>query len=97
MEAPLGPVELSQWARRLIDMLNQRELIVFDKGPNLDEISYQLGNLLGTHAVDAEHSLDTAEWLANEIGAVRGVSKLFASGGDLQMLITRTRQRQQAS
>ena len=94
VEAPLGPMELSQWARRLIDMLDARELIVFDKGPNLDEISYQLGSLLGTHAVDAEHSLDTAEWLANEIGAVRGVSKLFASGGDLQMLITRTRQRQ---
>jgi hypothetical protein len=92
VEVPLGPHELSQWARRLIDMLNARELIVFDKGPNLDEISYQLGSLLGTHAVDAEHSLDTAEWLANEIGAVRGVSKLFASGGDLQMLITRTRQ-----
>lgn len=97
VEAPLGPMELSQWARRLIDMLNARELIVFDKGPNLDEISYQLGSLLGTHAVDAEHSLDTAEWLANEIGAVRGVSKLFASGGDLQMLITRTRQRQSMS
>lgn len=97
VEAPLGPVELSQWARRLIDMLNARELIVFDKGLNLDEISYQLGSLLGTHAVDAEHSLDTAEWLANEIGAVRGVSKLFASGGDLQMLITRTRQRQSIS
>ncbi|MFN0248524.1 MAG: Imm1 family immunity protein [Kofleriaceae bacterium] len=93
VEAPLGPVELSQWARRLIDTLNARELIVFDKGPNLDEISYQLGSLLGTHAIDAEHSLDTAEWLANEIGAVRGVSKLFASGGDLQILITRTRQR----
>ncbi len=92
VEAPLGPLELSQWARRLIDMLNARDLIVFDKAPNLDEISYQLGSLLGTHAVDAEHSLDTAEWLANEIGAVRGVSKLFASGGDLQMLITRTRQ-----
>lgn len=97
VEAPLGPMELSQWARRLIDMLDARELIVFDKGPNLDEISYQLGSLLGTHAVDAEHSLDTAEWLANEIGAVRGVSKLFASGGDLQMLITRTRQRQSIS
>ncbi|MGE0403632.1 MAG: hypothetical protein AB7T06_43400 [Kofleriaceae bacterium] len=97
VEAPLGPLELSQWARRLIDMLNARELIVFDKMPNLDEISYQLGSLLGTHAVDAEHSLDTAEWLANEIGAVRGVSKLFASGGDLQMLITRTRTRQSMS
>lgn len=97
VEAPLGPLELSQWARRLIDMLNARELIVFDKGLNLDEVSYQLGSLLGTHAVDAEHSLDTAEWLANEIGAVRGVSKLFASGGDLQMLITRTRQRQSIS
>ena len=97
IEAPLGPLELSQWARRLIDVLDARELIVFDKGPNLDEISYQLGNLLATHAVDAEHSLDTAEWLANEIGAVRGVSKLFASGGDLQMLIARTRQRQSMS
>lgn len=91
VELPLGPAELTRWARRIIDVLHTRELIELGPGPNLDEISYQLGGLLQAHAVDAEHSIETADWLANEIGAVRGVSKLFATGGDLQVAIRRTR------
>ena len=90
-EAPLGPAEMARWARRLLDVLHTRELIELGPGPNLDEISYQLGGLLQAHAIDAEHSLETADWLANEIGAVRGISKLFATGGDLQVAIRRSR------
>ncbi len=91
-EEPLGPQELTRWARRLLELLHTRELIELGPGPNLDEISYQLGSLLHAHAVDAEHSLETADWLANEIGAVRGISKLFATGGDLQVAIRRSRE-----
>ncbi len=89
--APLGPIELSAWARRLLEILQVRELIELAPAPNLDEISYQLGGLLQAHAVDAEHSMETAEWLANEIGAVRGIKTLFATGGDLQVALRRSR------
>jgi len=91
VEAPLSPAELTRWARRLLDVLHSRELIELGPGPSLDEISYQLGGLLQAHALDAEHSIETADWLANEIGAMRGVAKLFATGGDLQVAIRRTR------
>ena len=89
--APLGPLELSAWARHLLEILQVRELIELERAPNLDEISYQLGGLLQAHAVDAEHSMETAEWLANEIGAVRGIKTLFATGGDLQVALRRSR------
>jgi|GEM_PF-2243334 len=82
--------ELSAWARRLIDVLFTRDLIELETA-KLDEISYQLGGLLQAHATEAEHSIDTAEWLANEIGAVRGVGKLFATAGDLQIALRRSR------
>ena len=92
VDKPLGPMELAKWARRLLDVLHTRELIELGPGPNLDEISYQLGSLLQAHAIDAEHSLDTADWLANEIGAVKGIRRLFATGGDLQVAIRRSRE-----
>jgi len=91
VEAPLGPIELLAWARRLLDILIGRELVELASGPNLDEISYQLGGLLQAHALDAEYSLETADWLANEIGAMRGITTLFATGGDLQVALRRSR------
>jgi len=91
IEAPLGPIELLAWARRLLDILIGRELVELAPGPNLDEISYQLGGLLQAHALDAEYSLETADWLANEIGAMRGITTLFATGGDLQVALRRSR------
>jgi hypothetical protein len=84
--------DLSAWARRLVDVLSSRELIELGEGPNLDEITYQLGGLLEAHGHEAEDSMDTAEWLANEIGAVRGIAKLFATGGDLQIALRRSRE-----
>jgi hypothetical protein len=90
VEAPLKTEQLSAWARRLIEVLYARALIELGNA-NLEEISYHLGGLLQAHGTEAEHSLDTAEWLANEIGAVRGISKLFATGGDLQIALRRTR------
>ncbi|MBA3392384.1 MAG: hypothetical protein H0T89_07055 [Deltaproteobacteria bacterium] len=87
---PLSIEELAAWARRLIDMLFERELIELGRA-SLDEITYQLGGLLQAHGTEAQDSLDTAEWLANEIGAVRGIRKLFATGGDLQIALRRSR------
>jgi hypothetical protein len=91
VEAPLKMEELSAWARRLIEVLYTRELIEIGNS-NLDEITYQLGGLLQAHGTEAQDSIDTAEWLANEIGAVRGISKLFATGGDLQIALRRSRE-----
>jgi len=89
IDMPLKMDELTAWARRLIEVLYSRELI--EVGGNLDEITYQLGGLLQAHGREAQDSLDTADWLANEIGAVRGISKLFATGGDLQIALRRSR------
>ncbi|HEU0033104.1 MAG TPA: hypothetical protein VFQ53_20870 [Kofleriaceae bacterium] len=89
-EAPVPLEDLNAWARRLIELLHARELIELGKG-NLDEISYQLGGLLQAHGTEAEHSLDTAEWLANEIGAVSGIDRIFATAGDLQLALRRSR------
>lgn len=90
--APMTMEKLSAWARRLIEVLYARELIELGKNGNLDEISYQLGGLLQAHGTEAQESMDTAEWLANEIGSVRGVKRLFATGGDLQIALRRTRE-----
>ncbi|HEY0481885.1 MAG TPA: hypothetical protein VGD37_30410 [Kofleriaceae bacterium] len=88
----LGVAELSAWGRRLIQLLFARELIELGDGPGIDEISYQLSGLLQAHGEEAEHSVDTAEWLANEIGSIRGIRQLFATGGDLQLALRRSRQ-----
>lgn len=99
-EEPTMPVEadaamtverLAAWAKRLIEVLYARELIELGKANSLDEITYQLGGLLQAHGLEAEHSIDTADWLANEIKNVRGVASLFATGGDLQIALRRSR------
>jgi hypothetical protein len=90
LDTPMTPERLAAWAKRLIEVLFSRSLIELGTG-NLEEITYQLGGLLQAHAAEAEHSLDTAEWLANEIGAIRGIAKLFATGGDLQIAMRRSR------
>lgn len=88
---PLGVAELAAWGRRLLQLLFARELIELDDGPGIDEISYQLSGLLQAHGEEAEFSLETAEWLANELGSIRGIRKLFATGGDLQLALRRSR------
>jgi hypothetical protein len=90
-DPPLGPLELANWARRVIEHLHSRALVELGPGANLDELGYQLGGLLQAHASDAEHDLDTADWLANEIGALHGIRRLFATGTDLQVAMRRSR------
>lgn len=90
-DAALAAEQLQAWAHRLLEVLHARELIELGKDNNLHEITYQLGGMLQAHGLEAEHSLETADWLANEIGAVRGVTRLFATGGDLQIALRRSR------
>jgi hypothetical protein len=91
MREPATPAELSAWSYRLIELLSARGLVELDPRHRLDEISYQLSGLLQAHGDEAEHSLDTAEWLANEIGTIRGIVQLFATAGDLQLALRRSR------
>lgn len=88
---PVRVEDQQVWARRLIGHLQARALIELNGASKLDEITYQLSGLLQAHWLEAEHSLDTANWLCNEIGAVRGL-KLFATGGDLQLALRRARE-----
>lgn len=91
---PVGTVELTAWGRRLIEGLAAQGLLELSNAPGtpgLDEICYHLSGLLQAHGNEAEHALDTADWLANEIKAIRGVARLFATGGDLQIALRRTR------
>jgi hypothetical protein len=88
--APTTAVELTAWGRRLIQVLLAQGLIELGRGPGIDEISYQLSGLLQAHGEEAEHALDTAEWLANEMGSIRGIAKLFATAGDLQIALRRS-------
>lgn len=84
--------QLGGWAKRLIERLHSRDLVELDGAhPNVDEITYQLTGLLQAHGNEAQDSIDTADWLANEIGALRGVRRIFATGGDLQIALRRTR------
>lgn len=89
VEAPLGVQQSSAWARRLLDHLRGRQLVELT-AINVDELVYHLGGLLQAHGNEAQHALETADWLANEIGRVRGV-RLFATGGDLQVALRRSR------
>jgi hypothetical protein len=89
--ARMSAADLAAWGRRLIQLLFERELVELGTGPGIDEISYQLSGLLQAHGDEAVHSLETAEWLGNEISSIRGIRKLFATGGDLQLALRRAR------
>jgi len=91
LRGPLSAAELAAWGRRLIQVLFTQGLIELGDGPGIDEISYQISGHLAAHGDEAEHSLETAEWLANEMASIRGVAKLFATGGDLQIALRRSR------
>jgi len=86
-----GTADLTAWGRRLVQLLFERALIELTDAPSIDEISRQLSGLLQAHGEEAERSIDTAEWLASELGAIRGVRAMFATGGDLQLALRRAR------
>lgn len=85
------PADYLAWARRLLEMLQVQGLLELAAAPNVDELAYQLSGHLQAHGGEAEHALETADWLAHELSTLRGVAKLFATGGDLQLVLRRTR------
>ena len=87
-------IDFLAWAQRLLDSLRGQALIELAPAPGVDEIAYQISGHLEAHGEEAEHALETAEWLANEISAIRGVARLFATGGDLQLVLRRSRTRE---
>jgi hypothetical protein len=78
------------WARRLIDSLRSMELIEL-LDTNLDRVLVELAPLLHHHAEKAQVSPRTADRIANELGAIRGVDRMFATGSDIQTALRRTK------
>jgi hypothetical protein len=96
MTVPVSTTVLSMddfraWAKRLLARLSAGEWLELSPAVTLDELHYQLGNLLHAHGLEAEESLETADFLANEVKAIRGITKMFAAGGDMQLALRRTR------
>jgi hypothetical protein len=89
--APETAAELAAWGFRLIQILFTQGLIELGAGPDLDEICHQLSGHLKVHGDEAEYSLETAAWLVHELGSIRGIARLFATGGDLQLALRRAR------
>ncbi len=42
--------------------------------------------------LDRQRWRETADWLANELSATKGIRRMFATGGDLQVAIRRSRE-----
>jgi hypothetical protein len=78
------------WARRLLDALRSMELIeLLDSA--YDRVLVELAPLLHHHAEKAFVSPRTADRIASELGAIRGVDRMFATGSDLQTALRRTK------
>lgn len=90
VDSPLRLEQLGAWAARLLELLGARQLI--ELGPaGIAGVAPQLRGLLGERGTEAIHSLETAEQLADALGAMPGVHKLFASASDLQVALRRSR------
>lgn len=80
----------AMWARRVLDTLRAMELIeLLDTA--YDRVLVELAPLLHHHGEKALVSPRTADRIANELGALRGVDRMFATGSDLQTALRRTK------
>jgi hypothetical protein len=78
------------WARRLVEHLRNMGLVeLLDTA--LDRVIVDVAPLLHAHGEVALVSPRTAERVANEIGALRGVDQMYANGGDVQTALRRTK------
>lgn len=78
------------WSRRLIEGMRTIGLIeILDTA--IDRVIVDVAPLLHAHGEVALVSPRTADRLASEIGALRGVDQMFANGGDLQTALRRSR------
>jgi len=81
----------TRWARRLIDSLRSLELVEL-LDVVVDNVTLQIAATLAAHGDEAVDSLRMAERVGKEIAAIRGVDRLFATPGDLQISLRRTQQ-----
>lgn len=79
------------WSDRLIDALHHLELVKIEDGRVRESVIEHLSGLLHTHGDEAVEDGQTADWLTNEISMIRGVDRLIATGGDLQIALRRSR------
>ncbi len=79
------------WAERVIDALRLHGLVEVDDGRGRESVIERLSSLLRSYGDEAVDQEPTADWLANEISMLRGVDKLIATGGDLQIALRRSR------
>jgi hypothetical protein len=77
------------WADRLLASLVDRQLAELDASIR-DAIVAHTAILLIRYGDDAQDSVDSARRLASELGRVRGVSALNATGGELQVALRST-------
>lgn len=80
-----------RWAERLLTKMIELGLIEADLSMATG-ITASLAMLLQQMGEEAEDSADEAHRLAREISRLRGVGALFATGGDLQVALRRTRE-----
>ena len=78
-----------EWAKRLVKSLLELSLIEIDM-QIVDAVTARIAMLLVQYGDDALDAPEPAGNLAKEIGRVRGVGALFATGGDLQIALRRT-------
>jgi hypothetical protein len=80
----------AMWARRLLDSLRQMELVeLLDTA--YDRVLVELAPLLHAHGEKAFVSPRSADRIASELGAIRGVDRMFATGSDVQTALRRTK------
>lgn len=80
----------AEWATKVLEALRAHELIHVDDRVR-DSVMENFTNLVRSYGDEAVDQTDTADWLANELSMIRGVDKLIATGGDLQIALRRSR------
>jgi hypothetical protein len=80
----------ADWAARVLDFLDGHGFIKVD-AKHRDGILETFSGWLSKYGEEADEKLDTADWLANELGRLKGISNAIVSGGDLQLALQRGR------
>lgn len=78
-----------EWAERLVRSLLELQLIEIDMHI-LDNVIARIAMMLVQRGDEVLDTAEAANRLATDIGRLRGVGALFATGGDLQIALRRT-------
>ena len=82
--------ETTEWAGRLVDELEKRELIDLDEDIPRDTLLRGVAKLLAKHGDRAKNNEDVANQLAEDLAEVEGVGELFVTAEDLQKVLATT-------